>query len=310
MGSKLNPVHAAFSHLTVLGLRTLGAVISISPPFLWGAAATLLAPPITLLLAKHKRRALKNLTDQGYSPTEARALCRASFRSHLLVLFESLAMPRLLARRGLSVKSQITPEAEEALRMIRSGEQSLAFGVGGHTGVWEFLGAELARLSVPAPVVVSARLVKNPILSGFLVRLRQSFGILLVEKEEFLHFLLRKAREKSPHIYIFLCDQHFKDGIRIPFMGRKCCTVPVPASLIYKYDVPVFLGRCIRRKPGDYLIEIRLMETAPFRKLPRDEADRAITEAINKHIEETIALAPEQWTWAHRRWRDCCGDGS
>jgi len=306
MSFKLNPAHAALSHLAVLGLRGLGAIFMIIPPVLWGVMASALTPILWRSLSKQRIRTLNNLVNSGRTPEEAHPLGKASFRSNLLVLFESLAMPRLIGRRGIRVENRISPEAEEAFRMIRSGETSLAFGVGGHTGVWEFLGAEVARLSAPVPVVVSARLVKNPVITKFLVRLRRSFGIHLVEKEEILRFLLKKARAKSPHLYIFLCDQHFRDGIRVPLMGRDCCTVPVPATLIRKFDVPVFLGRCVRRAPGNYLIEISLLDTAPFRGLPGSEADRAIMVAINRHIEETVAMAPEQWTWAHRRWRGCC----
>ena len=307
MTADLNPVHAALSRLGVLALRGLGAAMMHLPPSAWEAAAGGLAPLLWSCLPRYRKVATENLLAWGRTPKEARSLGIASFRSNLLVFFESLAMPRLVARRGVRVENRISPAAETALARIRTGEVPLAVGLSGHTGTWEFLGAELARLCAPVPVAVSARLVKNPVLARFLVDLRGSFGLELVEKDEFLRFLVRQEKRKIPRVYVFLCDQHFKGGLKVPFLGRDACTVGVPATVILKYDPPAFLGRCVRRKAGDYLIEIDRFDTAPYRRLPAAEAAREITAAVNRHIGETIAMAPEQWTWGHRRWRPCCG---
>jgi KDO2-lipid IV(A) lauroyltransferase len=32
---------------------------------------------------------------------------------------------------------------------------------------------------------------------------------------------------------------------------------------------------------------------------------RAILSTINRHLEDAIRAAPEQYVWGHRRWRDC-----
>ncbi len=306
MSVKLNPIHTGLSRLGVLGLRALGAVVSIVPPALWGAAAGAITPLFWRLLARHRKVTLENLIDRGRTPAEAYAIGRASFRSNLLVLFESLAMARLVSRRGIHVESRISPEALEATKKLSSGEETLAFALSGHTGSWEFSGAEMAKLCTPTPVVVSARLVKNPIVADFLIKLRNSFGITLVEKEDFLRYLLGHARRKEPRLYVFLCDQHFKGGERVPYLGRDACTVAIPATLIRKYRVPVFMGRCVRRGPGDYLNEFTLFDRRPYENLPEKEAVREITAAISRYIGETIDMAPEQWTWGHRRWRQCC----
>jgi lauroyl/myristoyl acyltransferase len=306
MSVELNPIHAGLSHLGVLGLRALGAAVSIASPVLWGAAAGAVTPLLWRLLARHRKVALKNLIDTGRTPAEAQAIGKASFRSNILVLFESLAMARLVSRKGVQVESRISPEALEATKKLSSGEETLAFAVSGHTGLWEFNGAEMAKLCAPTPVVVSARLVKNPIVTDFLIKLRNSFGITLVEKEEFLRYLLSHARRKEPRLHVFLCDQHFKGGERVPFLGRKACTVAIPAALIRKYRVPVFMGRCVRRSPGNYLNEFRLFDRRPYENMPEKEAVHEITAAISKFIGETIEAAPEQWTWGHRRWRKCC----
>jgi len=308
MAATLNPIHRALSHLAVGGFGLLSGAIRIMPPALWGWAAGAIAPLLWWFLPRYRLKAMENLIAQGRTPAEARKIGMACFRSNLLVFFESLAMPRLLARRGVHVESRVSPAAQRVIEQLKSGEETIALAVGGHTGVWEFVGAELARLAAPAPCVVSARLVKNPIIRNYLIGLRRSFGIHIVEKDDFLRFLFKNFRNRDPHIYVFLCDQHSKGGARAPFMGRPACTVTVPANLIRKYRMPVFTGRCRRRKAGDYLCEIDLLDTSPSLDLPEKEMVFAITETINTHIEENIAAAHEQWTWGHRRWRPCCGE--
>jgi len=306
MPHELNPVQVGFSRLCVAGLRGLGFVTCRLSPAVWGWLSSLIAPVLWIALAKHRKRALRNLLDSGRSPAEARALGKASFRSNLLVLFESLAMPRLLARKGVRIETTISPEAEAVLERIRTGKEVMAIGISGHMGVWELLGAEMARLIAPVPVVISARLVKNPVIADFLVNLRRSYGMILVGKDGFTRFLLRQFRNKSPHVYVFLCDQHIKGGIPLTFMGRPACTVTMPAGLHLKYNAPVLTGACHRRAPGDYRIELDLLPTASYREEKREDAEPALTEALNDFIGRKIEEVPEQWTWAHRRWRPCC----
>ena len=276
---------------------------------MWGALAGLITPLLWLSLATHRKRTLQNLIASGRTPGEADRIGKASFRSGLLVLFESLAMPRLLGRKGIRVESTISLKAEEAIERLRTGQDRAAFAASGHTGVWEFAGAELARLCAPVPLVVSARLVKNPVLKRFLVTLRRSFGLILVEKEEFLRYLVGKTRKNDPRVYIFLCDQHFRDGAKVPFMNRQACTVSMPAALALKYGGALFVSRCVRKSPGHYLFELDLLDLSRFRENSHDEAVRAITVEINRYIEESIQRAPEQWLWGHRRWRKCCNEG-
>ena len=114
-------------------------------------------------------------------------------------------------------------------------------------------------------------------------------------------------KEKKPIVCSFLCDQHARDGFPVPFLGRPACTVPVPATLMLKYEAPLILLRGLRRKAGSYRVEMDVLDPTPYRAMPRDEAVRAVTLRINRYIEDTIQGAPEQWTWAHRRWRECCG---
>jgi len=303
---ELTPVHQALSHTIITIMRGLSAVVSILSPITWGIMASALTPFLWLSLSKHRQRTLKNLMDTGRSQSEARHLGMASFRSNLLVFFESLAMKRIIERRGVRVERRISPRAKKIFRKIPQGKMPMVIGVSGHVGVWELMGAETARMVSPIPVTVSARRVKNPIFNDYLVRLRKGYGMEHIDKEAMMRYTIKMMRKKAPHVYVFLCDQHFRHGEKILFMNRKACTVSIPATLAIKYNTPLFMGRCIRRAPGDYLVDIDLLDLTPYTHMARKDAVRSVTAKINVYIEESIKMAPEQWTWGHRRWRSCC----
>lgn len=303
---ELTPVHRALSHTVITIMRGLSAVVSILSPVAWGIMASAFTPFLWLSLSKHRQRTLKNLMDTGRSQSEARHLGMASFRSNLLVFFESLAMKRIIERRGVRVERRISPRAKKIFRKIPQGKMPMVIGVSGHVGVWELLGAETARMVSPIPVTVSARRVKNPIFNDYLVRLRKGYGMEHIDKEAMMRYTIKMMRKKVPHVYVFLCDQHFRHGEKIPFMNRKACTVSIPATLAIKYNTPLFMGRCIRRAPGDYLIDIEMLDLTPYTHMARKDAVLSVTAKINVYIEESIKMAPEQWTWGHRRWRSCC----
>ncbi len=294
------------SHLTVFFIRSLKVVVNALPPSVWGWWADVLTPLIWALLPKHRRRTMTNLKAAGKDNRTARLMGIASFRSNLLVLFESLAMARITSRKNVRVAHVVSPRAKEAFTRINSGKELLAIALSGHVGVWELMGAEGARLLAPAKLVASARSVKDPVINAFLMNLRQSYGLHHVDKEVIIRYVVKMLRQKIPHVYVFLCDQHFRRGEPLPFLGRTACTVTIPATLALKYHCPVFIGRCLRKAPGDYILEIDRIDLTPFTQMSSKDGARALTQKINDYIGETIEIAPEQWTWAHRRWRPCC----
>lgn len=297
------------SHLIVFIIRSLKVVLNVLPPTVWGWVADGLTPLLWGVLSKHRCQAMTNLIATGRDNRTARLLGMASFRSNLLVFLESLAMARIAARKNARVKQVISPAATRAFKRINTGKELMAIALSGHVGVWELMGAEGARLLKPATLAASARSVKDPIINEYLVKLRRSYGLHHVDKEGIIRYVVKMLRQKKPYVYVFLCDQHFRRGEPLPFLDRTACTVTIPATLALKYRCPVFIGRCLRKAPGDYVLEIDRIDLTPYTQMAPEDGARALTQKINDYIGESIELAPEQWTWAHRRWRACCESG-
>ena len=93
-----------------------------------------------------------------------------------------------------------------------------------------------------------------------------------------------------------------QEGIFVDFFGKTACTSFGLAMIALKVDIailPVFLiyigGGKYRQLIGK---EIELQKTGDF------EYDMAYNTALfTKVIESYIRKYPEQWFWAHRRWK-------
>jgi len=289
-----------------MGIRITSALVSVLSPRVWNLLAGMLAGFFWIVCTKYRKRTLKNLVSTGRTLEEAGALGKASFRSNLLVFFESLSISRFLKMKGVRVETRLSPEAEEELKKIRSGKRKITIAASAHTGFWELAAVRFAALAAPTPLVVSARMSENPVISRILKHARRNFGFDPIDRKHFLRTVIKRERSNSPNVYAMLCDLHFKAGIKVPLMGRPACTLAMPAILARKYNAPVFLGRCVRKAPGDYRVDFDLLDQAPFKDLPEDEALYGITAAISRYIEESVSIAPEQWIWAYRHWRGCC----
>lgn len=309
MSSELSPLRAAGSRLTVRFLRVTGAVISGLPPPVWGLLARVAAIPVWHLARRSRRRAVANLLESGFDESLARRVASASFRSSFLVLFEALAMERIRRRHKITVERVVSEGARRVVEDLRTGKIPLALTVGGHTGSWETAGSELGLLCESVPVAVSARLQGNPVLRDYIVDMRDRWGLELISHHRFMRYLVRHRREGNPRMYCFFTDQHQRRGNRlpVPFFGRSACTVTMPGVLVHKYGAPVLLGNCRREAPGHYVVTFDLLDTEHLRGGSEPDTVRAVTRALSDHIERLIRKAPDQWTWGHRRWRDCCG---
>ncbi len=304
---KTGRLGTVFAHGVLMIVRALGVAVRLLPAWSWTPIAWVLSRVLWVVLRRHRHRTLANVAAvRGLTGREAKRFSKASFFSNTLVLIESLAMPRIIARRGVRVDVEIDAAAADVLDRVQRGETPFAIGIGAHAGVWELLGADFARRALPAPTMVSARLPKNPTYARYLRRMRSGFGLTLVDKEVYLRTLLRRAKRGEPTFCNFLCDQHTKGGLVVPFMGKPACTVTIPAVLIRRFDAPALFGSCIRRRAGHYVLRAERLDYSHTTGLPADEAVERITRDLNERISASIEQAPEQWTWGHRRWRSKC----
>ena len=88
------------------------------------------------------------------------------------------------------------------------------------------------------------------------------------------------------------------------FFGHPAMTHSSPARLHLKTGVPIMVA-VLRRCPEPMTFEFVCCNPIEYTPSDDPEADvQAVTQCYTTALEGLIREAPEQWVWAHRRWKD------
>ena len=281
------------------GLRAMLALVDV----LTVSAAQRLARAIAGLvfhLARGRRRtACENirLSALASAPADVAQLAHRSFQ-HLGELFiEVLKAPRLIRPDNWEHYAVFTgPPATRDL-LHQKGRGFIL--VSPHLGNWE-LGGEI--LSLIRPVTAIARPMNNPYTDRLIRGRNPRPDLTWIPKYDLdPRRLVRVLREGK--VLVIMADQHARRaGIAVDFFGRPAMTVTTPAVLHRLTGAPIVFGYCCRVAPLRF--EIRLSEPLVYPRTADRKADtRMITERLTREMENAIRAVPEQYLWAHRRWR-------
>ena len=212
-----------------------------------------------------------------------------------MVVTEGLFVLRQPVER---VTRQIALEGLDSLRAVYE-RHGRALVLTGHLGNWELLTLTPALTGYPLTVV--ARVLDSPGLNTWAERMRRTAGVEVIDKREALRPVLAALRRGS--LVGVLLDQNAarREGVFVPFFGRLASTSRAMAVLALRTRTPIVPAFIRRLAPGRHVITIH-----PALALPDasdDQAVRALTAACTAVIEHAVRATPEQWLWAHDRWR-------
>ncbi len=253
-----------------------------------------------VLGAKRRRIAVENIQRAGMArtPADARRMARESFRHFATVAVESALSARLLDPEHWQerVELEIAPESE---RLIRDPHQGVII-CSGHLGNWE-LAAQI--VSFIKPVIGIASRMTNPATDKIVQQRRSGHEYQVAPKHapEDPRRMLRILKQGSA--LAILGDQNATpDGVWVPFFGRPACThrsIPIVHMVT---GAPMLFGYCVRIGPGRFRMVAGPPITVP-RTGDREADTRAILREYHARLEAAIRAYPEQYLWAHRRWR-------
>jgi len=233
----------------------------------------------------------------GYRlPSPARRqVARRSFQHLGMVLAEGCFV---LARPLEQVTRQITIEGLAHVRDVVE-HHGRALILTAHLGNWELL--TLAPALTGYPLTVVARALDSATADAWADRLRRTAGVEVVDKRAALRPVL--AALKAGRLVGILLDQNTsrREGVFVPFFGRLASTSRAMAVLALRTRTPVVPAFARRVVPGRHVIAV-----GPPLALPEgsDEAAiRELTARCTSVIEAAVRATPEQWLWAHDRWR-------
>ena len=249
------------------------------------------------LLAGRRRLALANLrlALPELGPEEHQRITRACFE-HFGATFCEIATADRFSPEDLVARFDITgwEHVDEAMARGRG-----AFLMTGHFGAWELMIYPLGKRLGEFHAV--ARPPNNPLVERDLRRIRQRFGVDLVDKKGAGHRMLNILRRRAA-VGIVIDQRIRQGGILVPFFGQPSLTSPVVAYLSLLRQVPVVPGFCY--PVGADRFEVRFdPPIEPEGKLPGPDNEAELTRRYLQAVEDEVRRRPELWLWMHRRWQ-------
>ena len=256
---------------------------------LMGASWRRLAP----LNARHKR-ALEHLEKAfpGMSEAEREQIVRGMWENLGRVAAETFHIDRLLKQdyRFEAIADDVTEE-------VLKGNQACLF-VSFHSANWELCVQPAVREGLSITGVYQA--LRNPEADKALRDLRKDLykGGLLSKGHQTARKILSTL--KSGGVIAMMGDLRETRGIQVPFFDRMAYANPVPASLARACNVPIVLGRVVRKDGVHFKIEGRAI-SVPVTDDRQGDIEAA-TAQIHAIFESWIREHPEQWMWIHKKW--------
>lgn len=213
---------------------------------------------------------------------------------------------RMLGRNALELSIMVWGSDEQLLSLVRSeGIENLRDAIARGQPVIlfapHFIGLNMGGVRVSYEWPGSASMYsrqKNPVLERLFMKARMRFGNpLLVSRQEGLRAVIKVMRG-GKSLY-FLPDMDFgpRDSLFVPFFGVAAATItalPRLAKITRAKVIPV-----VTRQDGDgYVARFY----PPWEGYPSGDLE-ADVRRMNAFIEECVREMPEQYFWAHKRFK-------
>ncbi len=213
---------------------------------------------------------------------------------------------RMLGRNALELSLMVWGSEEQLLRLTRcEGLEHLANAERESRPVIilapHFIGLNMGGIRVAYEWPGSASVYskqKNPVLDRIFLKARTRFGNpVLVSRQEGLRAVIRVI--KTGKAFYFLPDMDFgaRDAVFSPFFGVPAATItalPRLARLTGASIIPV-----VTRQEGDHYVA---RFYPPWEGYPTGDL-AADVRRMNAFIEDRVSEMPEQYFWAHKRFK-------
>jgi KDO2-lipid IV(A) lauroyltransferase len=250
-----------------------------------------------LALRRRRRLALTNLALAlpHLDAAERHRIGRRSFE-HLGMVFTESCF--IIHRPLPQVTALLTLDGTEHLEAVLR-EHGRALVLTAHLGNWEML--TLAPAMTGHPLSVVARALDSPMLDAWANGLRRKAGVEVIDKRDALRPVIAALRRGA--LVGVLLDQNAsrREGVFVPFFGRLASTSRAVAVLALRTKTPVIPAFTRRLAPDRHCVSIG--PAFPMPDGADEEALRTLTARCTAAVEEAVRATPEQWLWAHDRWR-------
>jgi KDO2-lipid IV(A) lauroyltransferase len=194
-------------------------------------------------------------------------------------------------------------EGEDVVRDVLAGGKGMIV-LTGHFGNWEVATvAGIARHpDLSGRIHFLRRNIKPRWLDALVARHFRNAGFGVLAKRNTLDSIMERLEAGDAVVFPF--DQHArgKDGLPVEFFGHPAGTFRSVAIIALATGAPVVPAASWREDDGSFVL--RFEQPLPVIDCEdTNEAIRRNSRAYNAALEQMILRRPEQWWWAHRRWK-------
>jgi KDO2-lipid IV(A) lauroyltransferase len=220
---------------------------------------------------------------------------RASYVNFAKSMVEMASLPRLSRQRLRELVMFVDAvNLDDAL-----ADKKGVMIVTGHFGSWELLGAASVAYGYPSAFLVGEQ--SNRLVDNLINDLRTGAGIEIIARGIAARGVFEYL--KKNYLVAMLSDQDAKRaGIFVDFFGIPASTYPGAAQFSYRSGCPIVCCYIVRQKNETHRAFF-LPAIRPEPGAAKAEEVERMTAAYTKAIEDFASLYPEQYFWAHRRWK-------
>lgn len=253
-----------------------------------------------------RRRVTDENLDRVYgqlTASQRSGLRRRMWHHLLLMVCEVAHAPRKIHRTNWR-DHFFMPQKELVLKSILDDRPTVL--VTGHFGNFEVAGHTVALLGTPTTTI--ARPLDNPYVDAYIGEFRSQTGQTILPKEGSagpVQDLLESAGTLG-----ILADQHAGGkGVWVDFFGHGTSCHKALALFVLSSHATMIVNYC-RRAGRPLRFEMGVtgiadpLEHAEGEVPAHLQSVLELTEWYNERLEAAIRLAPEEYWWLHRRWRE------
>ncbi len=209
-----------------------------------------------------------------------------------------------MKRNGISKEKlleNISFKNEHYLLDALKNKEKIIF-ITGHYSNWELLPPAVTS-KYGITLVGIGRKLDSDVMDKVLLKNREQFGVEMLYRRGAIKGAIKALKQNK--IVGFLLDQSLGEkqgGIKVNFFGKPVGHSPAASILARNFDatmLPAFIST------DDYKhYTVTFYETLTTLKTDDKEADiLSMTQAQADITEQVVKNKPEEWFWAHKRWK-------
>ncbi len=245
-------------------------------------------------MKKYRKKTLSNIAlakDLSLSPQQVRAMAKKSMQN---LAITALEYPKFSRTKRL--EKYLTCQNPQSAQELAKQNIGIVFFCG-HQANWETLFLD-GTLRMKGAAI--AKTTKNPFLYKWIVSIRERNGGAIIEQKRALKEGLSLLK-KGVFLGILGDQADPESAFSFPFFSRSTKISLAPAILSYRSKGPMMVATVKRSSKG---YKIRYSDPIwPDQQKPLKQEVKRMMQQAWKHLETSIAKAPEEWLWQHNQYK-------